>query len=103
MFPQTSQRGNDFAAAMVHRTVDFGTDSLRMLSHVGFGVSSPFLYSYHAITQKGSLEMKMKILPLYLGNTEKAESFSLVCIQRLIQKVYSVIYIFKKKKKIILK
>ncbi|KKM14268.1 hypothetical protein LCGC14_1707810 [marine sediment metagenome] len=55
MFPQTSQRGNDSAAAMFHRTADFGADSLRMLSHVGFGVSSPFLYSYHAITQKGSL------------------------------------------------
>ena len=55
MFPQTSQRGNDSAAGMFHRTADFGADSLRMLSHVGFGVSSPFLYSYHAITQKGSL------------------------------------------------
>ncbi|NGX33506.1 MAG: hypothetical protein K1060chlam4_01576, partial [Candidatus Anoxychlamydiales bacterium] len=55
MFPQTSRRGNDSAAGMFHRTADFGADSLRMLSHVGFGVSSPFLYSYHAITQKGSL------------------------------------------------
>ncbi len=56
MFPKTTQRENDFTAAMFHKTADFGVDTLKTLSHVGFGVSSPFLYSYHAITQKGSLK-----------------------------------------------
>ena len=55
MFPTTSQRGNDLTAGITHQMVNFAADTVALGSHIGFGISSPFLYSYHLVTGNGSL------------------------------------------------
>ena len=49
MFPEASAQTNDAAGAVFHKTAGFAADTINFVSDIGFGLSSPFLYTYRSV------------------------------------------------------
>ncbi len=67
-------------AAVTHQMANFAADTAAFGAHVGFGISSPFLYSSHLVTGKGSLGEDFQ---RHLQNTDMMKAD----VQNIMQKI----------------